>query len=135
MEGQRQDMTPQAVINITEDAVWNLMSACSNTGLPQPVIYLPLRKGGVQPLQDFARCLLLLHACFALKTHSARKLETKGIRSCWSGDVEPEAVHSHHGCPHNRLACQVLLVDVHCASWQFAPLGLWSVLSPPAKQI
>ena len=40
MEGQRQDLTRQAVINITEDAVWNLMSACSNTGMLQHVAHL-----------------------------------------------------------------------------------------------
>ena len=25
-------VTPQAIVNITEEALWNLMSACSNTG-------------------------------------------------------------------------------------------------------
>ncbi|KAL3136423.1 hypothetical protein ABBQ38_005680 [Trebouxia sp. C0009 RCD-2024] len=32
MEGRRQGLTSQAVINTSEEAVWNLMSACSNTG-------------------------------------------------------------------------------------------------------
>ncbi len=32
MEGNRQDVTRQAIINITEEAFWNLKSACSNTG-------------------------------------------------------------------------------------------------------
>ena len=34
MEGKRQGVTQQAIINITEEALWNLMSACSNTGKP-----------------------------------------------------------------------------------------------------
>ena len=32
MEGARQDVTRQAIVNLTEDAMWNLLSACSNTG-------------------------------------------------------------------------------------------------------
>ncbi|KAL0035673.1 hypothetical protein WJX79_007444 [Trebouxia sp. C0005] len=32
MEGKRQDLTRQAIINTTEEAFWNLKSACSNTG-------------------------------------------------------------------------------------------------------
>lgn len=32
MEGKRQDLTCQAIINLTDEALWNLMSACSNTG-------------------------------------------------------------------------------------------------------
>lgn len=32
MEAKRQDITRQAIVNITEEALWNLMSACSNTG-------------------------------------------------------------------------------------------------------
>lgn len=33
MEAGRLAATPQATVNITEDALWNLMSACSNTGI------------------------------------------------------------------------------------------------------
>ncbi|KAL0025490.1 hypothetical protein WJX77_005468 [Trebouxia sp. C0004] len=32
MEANRQDLTRQAIINTTEEAFWNLKSACSNTG-------------------------------------------------------------------------------------------------------
>ena len=32
MEAKRKDLTRQAIINITEEAFWNLKSACSNTG-------------------------------------------------------------------------------------------------------
>lgn len=33
MEANRLEVAPQAIVNITEDALWNLMSACSNTGV------------------------------------------------------------------------------------------------------
>ena len=32
MEANRQGLTRQAIINLTGEALWNLMSACSNTG-------------------------------------------------------------------------------------------------------
>lgn len=41
MEGRRQGLTSQAVINTSEEAVWNLMSACSNTGAPKACLPNP----------------------------------------------------------------------------------------------
>lgn len=125
MEGQRQDLTRQAVINITEDAVWNLMSACSNTGLPQPVMYLPSGTRGeggfsslwmscltcrarafvvsfVGPLQDFSlACCCCMPGLPSIRLQHA-SLEQKQQEAAGTGDRTPEAVHAHIGCtiPH-----------------------------------
>ena len=32
MEAHRLEVTHQAIINLSEEALWNVMSACSNTG-------------------------------------------------------------------------------------------------------
>ena len=59
MEGKRQDITRQAIINLSEDALWNLMSACSNTGMPLTVCILPL-----------LCCSFIVHAFIHACTHS-----------------------------------------------------------------
>lgn len=41
MEARRLEVTRQAIINITEEALWNLMSACSNTGMQLTTNFRP----------------------------------------------------------------------------------------------